>query len=170
MKFSLTVEPAAPCFVILASHPLLLVPHWLLIVSHLCPGPRFSDEDGILDYQISNATLLQDHHCAMVALALVKSNLVTAVSDLTCTKPRLREAPDVLLCVKPEDMLVIGACLQLREDHSHISFKPTDSALSKAPQLHRATHLRLKYCFQKIKTSIIKCSENYAIQKKIEAF
>ena len=106
----------------------------------------------------------------MVALALVKSNLVTAVSDLTCTKPRLREAPAVVLCVKPEDMLVIGACLQLREDRSHISFKPTDRALSKAPQLYRATHLRLKYCFQKIKTSIIECSENYAIQKKLKLF
>ena len=82
----------------------------------------------------------------MVALALVNSTPVTTASHLNCTKPSLTEAPDVLLCMKPEHMLVIGACLHLKEDRSHISFKPTDRALSKAPQLHRATHLRLEHC------------------------
>ena len=52
----------------------------------------------------------------MVALALpVNSTHLTPVSSPPCARPRLRKAAGVFLCVNQEDMLVDGACLQLKE-------------------------------------------------------
>ena len=70
----------------------------------------------------------------MVALASVNTTHVTPVSNLTCSQPRLRKAPGVMLCAEPEDLFVTGACLRFKEDQSRVS---------RWPQLHRATTLRL---------------------------
>ena len=82
----------------------------------------------------SNSTCLQNHHCAMVALASANTTHVTPVSNITCSQPRLRKAPGVMQCAKPEDLFVTGACLR---------FKENQSGISRWPQLHRATSFRL---------------------------
>ena len=48
-------------------------------------------------------------------VALVNSTHMTQASSLTCARPRLRKASGVFLCVNPVDILVDGACLQLKE-------------------------------------------------------
>ena len=48
-------------------------------------------------------------------VALVNSTHMTQASSLTCARPRLRKASGVFLCVNSEDILVNGACLQLKE-------------------------------------------------------
>merc|ERR1719341_969165 len=80
------------------------------------------------------------HHCAMVALALpVNSTHLTPASSLTCARPRLRKASGVFLCVNPEDMLVDGACLQLKEGG--------------LPHLHRETAFSRKFWEEVQRTS-----------------
>ena len=90
----------------------------------------------------NNCNCLQASLCATVTLALVNStDVVTQLSNLTCTLPR---APDVLLCKKPEDMLVVGLCVQLEKDLHHIRFKPTERALEEREglRLYQDTGLR----------------------------
>ena len=62
-------------------------------------------------------------------VALVNSTHMTQASCLTCARPRLRKESGVFLCVNPGDMLVDGACLQLKEGGW--------------PHLHRASAFRL---------------------------